>query len=99
MRNSIGKTASETKQALTLCQIAHLHLIALRIIRPELIHALHMQDLFTQRNRPEDMGALIRRLTCAAMHSRAAYGYAMAAGHLSSLLNFALLQTVSAVLC
>jgi hypothetical protein len=28
------------------------------------------------------------------MHSRAAYGYAMAAGHLSSLLNFALLQTV-----
>ena len=31
---------------------------------------------------------------CAAVHSRAAYGYAMAAGHLASLYNFALLQTV-----
>ena len=37
---------------------------------------------------------LLQDLLCAAMHSRAAYGYAMAAGHLSSLLNFALLQTV-----
>lgn len=38
---------------------------------------------------------LLQALLCAGMHSRAAYGYAMAAGHLSSLLNFALLQTVS----
>ncbi len=38
---------------------------------------------------------LLQPLLCAGMHSRAAYGYAMAAGHLSSLLNFALLQTVS----
>ena len=37
---------------------------------------------------------LLQALLCAGMHSRAAYGYAMAAGHLSSLLNFALLQTV-----
>ena len=38
--------------------------------------------------------SLIRDLMCAAVHSRAAYGYAMAAGHLTSLYNFALLQTV-----
>ncbi|BDA50637.1 probable Sn1-specific diacylglycerol lipase alpha at N-terminal half [Coccomyxa sp. Obi] len=38
--------------------------------------------------------SLLQVLLCGAMHSRAAYGYAMAAGHLSSLLNFALLQTV-----
>lgn len=38
--------------------------------------------------------SLLQALLCGAMHSRAAYGYAMAAGHLSSLLNFALLQTV-----
>ena len=37
---------------------------------------------------------LLQALLCAGVHSRAAYGYAMAAGHLSSLLNFALLQTV-----
>ena len=37
---------------------------------------------------------LLQDLLAGAMHSRAAYGYAMAAGHLSSLLNFALLQTV-----
>ena len=43
---------------------------------------------------------LLQALLCAGMHSRAAYGYAMAAGHLSSLLNFALLQTVrTPVLC
>ena len=38
---------------------------------------------------------LVRDLMCAAVHSRAAYGYAMQAGHISSLLSFALLQTVS----
>lgn len=38
--------------------------------------------------------ALARELMCAAVHSRAAYGHAMAAGHLASLLDFALLQTV-----
>ena len=37
---------------------------------------------------------LLQALLCAGIHSRASYGYAMAAGHLSSLLNFALLQTV-----
>ncbi|KAK9788836.1 hypothetical protein WJX73_008421 [Symbiochloris irregularis] len=55
------------------------------------------QDLFNQGCEPEHMHALLRRLNCAAMHSRAAYGYAMAAGHLSSLVNFALLQTVHQV--
>ena len=47
---------------------------------------------------PEEGGpataALVRDLMCAAVHSRAAYGYAMQAGHISSLLSFALLQTV-----
>lgn len=57
-----------------------------------------LQDLFTQDCEPEHMHALLRRLNCAALHSRAAYGYAMAAGHLSSLVNFALLQTVSSPL-
>jgi len=41
--------------------------------------------------------SLLQALLCGAMHSRAAYGYAMAAGHLSSLLNFALLQTVGSL--
>ena len=54
-----------------------------------------LQDLFDQGCEPEQMNVLLRRLNCAALHSRAAYGYAMAAGHLSSLVNFALLQTVS----
>ena len=35
-------------------------------------------------------------LESAACHSRAAYGFAMAQGHLSSLMNFTLLQTVRA---
>ena len=39
---------------------------------------------------------LLQDLLTAAIHSRAAYGYAMAAGHLSSLLNFALMQTARA---
>ena len=34
-------------------------------------------------------------MLCAARHSRAAYGYAMAEGHLSSIMNFTLLQTVN----
>ncbi|KAK9827419.1 hypothetical protein WJX74_000870 [Apatococcus lobatus] len=38
--------------------------------------------------------SLVRQLLCAAVHSRAAYGYAMAAGHMSSLLKFALMYTV-----
>jgi hypothetical protein len=45
------------------------------------------------RDAPQQQ-SLLQALLCAGMHSRAAYGYAMAAGHLSSLLNFALLQTV-----
>lgn len=42
-----------------------------------------------------DAASLVRQLVCSAVHSKAAYGHAMAAGHLSSLYNFALLQTVS----
>jgi len=42
----------------------------------------------------EQRPTLVRELLCAAIHSRAAYGYAMAAGHMSNLLNFALLHTV-----
>lgn len=38
--------------------------------------------------------SLARELLCAAIHSRAAYGYAMQAGHMSNLLNFALMHTV-----
>lgn len=36
----------------------------------------------------------VQDLLCAARHSRAAYGYAMAEGHLSSFMKFTLLQTV-----
>ena len=43
-----------------------------------------------------DAANLVRQLVCAAIHSKAAYGHAMAAGYLSSLYNFALLQTVKA---
>lgn len=46
--------------------------------------------LETDEQRP----SLVRELLCAAIHSRAAYGYAMAAGHMSNLLNFALMHTV-----
>ena len=42
----------------------------------------------------EQRPTLVRELLCAAIHSRAAYGYAMAAGHMSNLLNFALMHTV-----
>ncbi len=35
-------------------------------------------------------------LLTAAVHARAAYGYAMAAGHLSSISKFAMLHTVRA---
>ncbi len=43
--------------------------------------------------------ALIKSLLAGAMHSRAAYGYAMQAGHLTSVLNYALLHTVHAFRC
>ncbi|KAL0036871.1 hypothetical protein WJX77_003190 [Trebouxia sp. C0004] len=42
----------------------------------------------------EQRPTLVRELLCAAIHSRAAYGYAMAAGHMSNLVNFALMHTV-----
>ena len=42
----------------------------------------------------EQRPSLVRELLCAAIHSRAAYGYAMAAGHMSNLVNFALMHTV-----
>ena len=42
----------------------------------------------------EQRPTLVQELLCAAIHSRAAYGYAMAAGHMSNLLNFALMHTV-----
>lgn len=46
------------------------------------------------REDDEQRPTLVRELLCAAIHSRAAYGYAMAAGHMSNLLNFALMHTV-----
>lgn len=46
----------------------------------------------SEQQRPKN---LIRELVCAAIHSRAAYGHAMAVGHLDSIYNFALLQTVA----
>ena len=47
----------------------------------------------------EQRPSLVRELLCAAIHSRAAYGYAMAAGHMSTLLNFALMHTVHQIRC
>mmetsp|Transcript_1514 Transcript_1514/g.4497 ORF Transcript_1514/g.4497 Transcript_1514/m.4497 type:complete len:838 (-) Transcript_1514:371-2884(-) len=41
--------------------------------------------------------SLLKTLLAAAMHSRAAYGYAMQAGHLNSVFNYALLHTVHAL--
>jgi hypothetical protein len=41
----------------------------------------------------------VRLMLNAAIHSRAAYGYAMAAGHISSLLNFARLVTINQLRC
>ena len=52
---------------------------------------MQLQAEGTGREEP----SLVRQLLCAAVHSRAAYGYAMAAGHMSSLLKFALMYTVS----
>ena len=37
---------------------------------------------------------LVHDLMRAAIHSRAAYGYAMQAGHVASVLSFALMHTV-----
>ncbi len=51
---------------------------------------LHVQAEGCGREEP----SLVRQVLCAAVHSRAAYGYAMAAGHMSSLLKFALMHTV-----
>ena len=42
---------------------------------------------------------LLQDLLCAAIHSRAAYGYAMEAGHLASVSNFAMFQTVRCKSC
>ena len=47
----------------------------------------------------EQQPSLVRELLCAAIHSRAAYGYAMAAGHMSTLLSFALMHTVHQIRC
>ncbi len=52
----------------------------------------HPADGLAEDN--EQRPTLVRELLCAAIHSRAAYGYAMAAGHMSTLLNFALMHTV-----
>lgn len=39
-------------------------------------------------------GCSVQDLLCAAMHSRAAYGFAMAAGHVSSVSSYIKLQTL-----
>jgi hypothetical protein len=41
-----------------------------------------------------DNKQLFEDLVYAVIHSRAAYGYAMLAGHMSSVYNYAMLQTV-----
>jgi hypothetical protein len=38
--------------------------------------------------------SLLEDMTYATIHSRAAYGYAMLAGHMSSVYNYTMLQTV-----
>ena len=63
----------------------------LRTLSCTLDHFLSVQD---ETGPSAEAGNLVRQLVCAAVHSKAAYGHAMAAGHLSSLYNFALLQTV-----
>lgn len=46
---------------------------------------------------PREGRSLVRALLSAAMHSRAAYGYAMKAGHLTSLMSYALMHTVHSI--
>ena len=48
---------------------------------------------------PTPDGGLVLELLRAAIHSRAAYGYAMQAGHVSSVLNFALMHAVHSFRC
>ena len=48
---------------------------------------------------PTPSGGLVLELLRAALHSRAAYGYAMQAGHVSSVLNFALMHAVHSFRC
>ena len=48
---------------------------------------------------PTPDGGLVLELLRAALHSRAAYGYAMQAGHVSSVLNFALMHAVHFFRC
>ena len=43
---------------------------------------------------PDGSGTLLQDLLCAAVHSRAAYGFAMAAGHITSVASYIKLQTV-----
>lgn len=47
-----------------------------------------------QTDRPEPDKVLVQDLLLAAIHSRAAYGYAMQAGHVASVMSFALMHTV-----
>ena len=43
---------------------------------------------------PRPLLPLLQDLLCASMHSRAAYGFAMAAGHVSSVASYIKLQTL-----
>lgn len=51
------------------------------------------QDAEQQQGQGPDQ-VLVHDLLRAAIHSRAAYGYAMQAGHVASVLSFALMHTV-----
>ncbi|KAG7675249.1 hypothetical protein Ndes2437A_g00453 [Nannochloris sp. 'desiccata'] len=55
-----------------------------------------IDDSNNNNNEFQEVGTatLLQDLLCAAMHSRAAYGFAMAAGHITSVTSYIKLQTV-----
>lgn len=57
-------------------------------------HALEYENFLLARRRVELDAKLLKELLCAATHSRAAYGFAMADGHVSSVSSYIKLQTV-----
>lgn len=64
------------------------------------VHA-YERRLFTEAGdapasalRPGSGRTLLQDLLCAGMHARAAYGYPMAAGHISSVSNYIKLKTL-----
>ena len=57
-------------------------------------HALEYENFLMSRRCVEIDAKLLKELLCAATHSRAAYGFAMADGHVSSVSSYIKLHTV-----